>query len=198
MPIHSRRNHHLLSVMIVSSFLALYPPTALAQTRTENDGKSNILRSWPQSGAWRVVLSRKSNSTFRCNLLSYKGMVGNGYIVGLVQSPTQLSVYIADFNPRAVAGDDVRMLVDDVTIGVWKVGMRTDAPNAAHSILAPIATEDENARVISLFRTGGSAKFKTDNVTYTIPLAGADVAMSQMKACVTEAATLDAARTSAK
>lgn len=178
--------------LLAATLMLMMSGTAFAQTRAANSGvPGNILRQWPQVGVWQAVLGRGLDHNLVCAVLSGRAEAGHiQYVAGLSQRPHELSLTLSDVNKAAVSGSHIALIVDGVRVGDYLITTRVDDVSPLHSVRAPVP-ERETQRVMSLFRTGGTVQFVTDQFTYSFPLNGSAQSLGNMRDCLVEAANLD-------
>ncbi len=167
---------------------------SLAQERAPNPGKQAVLRAWPMSGAWGVILIRLIDGRLGCLLATghQDQRSGETYNWGVRWRHEGLGASITDNNAQAVAGSSIQIIIDKVAIGTYQVSKRLSA-NGFHSVVAEFPAA-ESDRILSLIGVGGEMQFVTNTFTYSAPLQGSQQALANLKVCTIEASHLDAAQ----
>ena len=88
-----------------------------AQQRTMNGGASGLLRQWPKSGPWEVVLIRTNEGGLQCAMLTghRNAEAGEMYLWGFRSLAGAKAVAVADRNAQAVSGEAITISVDDTS-----------------------------------------------------------------------------------
>lgn len=185
------------STILVVSTVALLPclaSTAHSQTRTPNPDAPAVLRRWPQTEGWVTLLGRSDGDMLICSMVSGRASSGQiQYLASLARWPTEWHIGLADMNQ--ISGARIALVVDGVRVGDYPITKRQDNRGPLHSVAAVIPSAD-SPRIMSLFRTGTTVEFVTDQLTYTFPLAGAAQSLLNMQSCIGEANNLTATKTS--
>lgn len=169
-------------------------PAAHAQTRAPNPGTQTVLREWPMSGAWGVVLIRLIDGPLGCLMATAHGdqRSGEQYHWGLRWRRENVAAYIVDNNPQAVAGPSIEIIVDKIPVGTYQVNKQFSRGGFSNITAELPAAESD--RLLSLVGVGGEMQYVTNAFTYSASLQGAPQALSNLKACSVEASRLDAAQ----
>jgi hypothetical protein len=171
--------------------LASASPLA-AQERAPNTGTEGILRAWPVSGAWNVILVRLADAPLGCLLATGHAGIGEQYHWGLRWRRENIGAVITANNAQAVAGPSIQIIVDNVTVGTYQISSRVSS-NGFQSVIAEFAPS-ESDRVLSLISGGGELQFVTSIFTYSAPLEGAQQALAYFKECAIEASHLNSTK----
>jgi hypothetical protein len=179
---------------LIAVALVLCMP-AFAQQRSQNSGAPGILRQWPASGDWMVILTRLATThELACTLATgYRNVqMGDLYFWGIRRVNSGVSVGISDDNPTALAGPSIIVTIDDSRVGNYPITVRESV--GSHSLIAAAVPASDAEVLMRLFRLGGSIKFSTSASTYPQSLVGARQAVADMDACIAEVAQLSAVR----
>lgn len=188
-----RKTYPAVSVVSTVGLLWCLALSAHAQSRIPNPDAPATLRSWPQTGGWETFLARSNGQTLICSMISGKVESGRvNYLGTLTRWPTEWHIGLADVNQ--ISGTKISLVVDGVRVGEYAITKRQDNGGPLHSVGAIIPNTD-TARIMSLFRTGATVQFVTDQLTYTFPLAGAAQSLSSMQSCIVEANNLTQPKT---
>ena len=177
--------------MLTLVVLATTHGTGLAQQRTMNTGAAGGLRTWPLSGKWVVELVRTDERQLACLVVTGVRDQDDFYIWGLRRAGQLWSVVIGDRNASAVAGDDVKVIVDGTEIGDYPVTRRREKAGVT-SIRADLPAA-EVGRLSRLLSLGGAISLKTVSSTYSASLAGMAASVGYSEQCLEEAEQMEPA-----
>jgi hypothetical protein len=168
--------------------------SASAQERAPNQGKQVILRAWPETGVWQVILVRLIDGGLGCVLATGHTNQASGerYIWGIRWRSEGLAATISDNNQQAVAGSSIKIVIDTIPIGTYEIGRRVNVGNGFQNVVAEFPQADKD-RLVKLLEVGGAMQFITSNFTYSASLQGAQQGIQNLRACVLEANHLNAA-----
>lgn len=190
-----RRSKVLLRVCGAALLAAALAAPAQAQQRTIADGTpGQILRRWPLSGVWLVLLGVAKDGGLSCVMATGHDdpVTGDTYLWGFRRKGQSFSLMVTDKNAAAVSAGNIKIVIDGSPAGTFAIGPRL-VENGFHNVNAelppPVA-----ATLSRLVRIGGSVQFHTGTATYAAPLEGAAQAMGNLDACAHEVRELDAAR----
>ena len=96
---------------------------------------------------------------------------------------------VSDRNSVAVAGDDIRVIVDDAEIGDYPITRRREKGDMT-STRADVP-DPQVGRLSRLLRLGGELKVQTTTSTYSAPLAGMETALAYSSQCLEEAEQME-------
>jgi hypothetical protein len=181
-----------LTALALAAALAVGAGPANAQQRSPNVGAKGLLHVWPDSGVWAVALNRFVQGGLGCVMVTayHNQSTGERYIWGIRQYEQQIGAVISDSELRAVAGPEIKVIVDDSIIGSYPVTRRLEPGNGFHSVVSELSAHDGRT-LVDLMQVGGELRFVTDVATYSASLAGAEQAMRNFEACSREAATIN-------
>jgi len=115
---------------------------------------------------------------------------GDLYLWGIRWRKEGLGATITDTKAEAIAGPSIQILIDGASIGTYQVGRRAEGAAGAN-VVADLPPSD-NAKLFSLMGKGGTMQFVTSASTYSATLDGAQRALSDFRACTSEAGRLSA------
>ena len=166
---------------------------AVGQERVPNQGTQGILRTWPVTGVWQVILVRLVYGDLGCLLITGHAdqKSGERYVWGLRWRSQNLAASITDNNQQAVAGPSIQIVIDTIPVGAYQVSHRTNVGNGFQNVVAEFPKADKD-RLLGLISVGGAMQFITSSSTYSASLQGAQQGMHNLQACVLEANHLNA------
>lgn len=161
-----------------------------------NQGAGTVLRQWPASGNWFVTLGRSAEREFICTVFTgYRNdPAGDFYMWGFRRVGQEWAVTAGDKNPSAVAGNELRIVIDGTQMGEFAISKRMET-GGMHVIRATIS-EHELGPLSQLLVIGGEIKVITNASTYTASLRGMSLAFRYMNDCLTEAVHMRSATNS--
>lgn len=159
---------------------------ASAQQRTPNT--QNILRVWPHTGVWQVVLIRLVDGALGCLLGTshVDKTTGESYSWGIRWRYESVGAWISDSNENAVAGATLQIVIDHIPAGSYQINHRINK-GGFHNVTAELSDKD---RLLKLINVGGTMQFVTSAFTYGAPLQGASQGLQNLNACSIEATQL--------
>ena len=165
---------------------------AQGQQRTMNGNAPGVLRTWNSSPKWGVLLIRAASQPLACVLMTGQPdqSKGDQYFWGLMKKQTNTSLFILDRDSNAVSGSNIALQIDGTNLGSYNIDRRVEK-SGMNNVYAKLPSKPAIA-ITSLFRSGGSVKFTTDNSTYTSTLEGAPAALNDFATCQAEAEQLNA------
>ena len=181
-----RRETSMRRLILVLSLCSISSFGASAQQRTMNAGAGGLLRQWPKSGPWEVVLTRTTEADLACVMLTGHKDVKTDelYLWGLRSRNGSKAVVVADRNAQAVAGDTITVSVDSVPTATYSVTKRR-GENGMNAVASEL-DDPEFERMAGLLRLGGRVAFSTPMATYSETLHGASQALGFFNQCVVE------------
>lgn len=167
---------------------------ASAQQRTMNGSAAGLLRQWPRSGPWEVVLTRENEGELLCVMVTghRNADAGEFYVWGFRSWARMKAVFVLDRNAQAVSGEAVTILVDGVPAGAFPIGMRR-SEGGVNAVASELDTM-EFERMSGLLRLGGRIAFSTPMATYSETLQGAAQALAFFGQCTAEVEHLTGGR----
>jgi hypothetical protein len=181
--------------LLVAAITSALCVASSAQERTPNQGKGVFLRTWPVRGNWQVSLVRLINNSLGCLMVTghINRVNGEHYVWGIRWREGSVATIIVDNNHQAVSGSSIKLVIDRVPVGSFKITRRVDTGNGFEKVVAELPTDDRD-RILDLIRVGSLLQFVTDNSTYSASLKGAQQALLSFKTCTVEANQLNATR----
>lgn len=167
---------------------------ASAQQRTMDGSAGGLLRQWPPSGPWQVVLTRVKQDDLLCVMLTghRDADAEELYFWGFRSRAGAKALVVADRNAQAVSGEAITISVDGVPAGTFPVVRRLSEGGMNFVSSDLDATEFE--RMTGLLRLGGRIAFSTPRATYSETLQGAAQALASFGRCAAEVKHLTGGR----
>ena len=121
-----------------------------------------IVREWPHSGPWGVILAIAKDSSSSCLLPTGEHDPNTGalYLWGLRRNRGNTGLIIIDKNRQAVAADTIKVLIDGIAIAAYPISQRFE-DGEAHTVWAEIPQRAVDT-ISKLLRVGGAIKFTTE------------------------------------
>lgn len=173
-------------IIVALLLCCIGPAGASPQQRTTNEGPGSMLRQWPTSGPWQVVLTRVKQDDLMCVMLTGHGDAASGelYFWGLRNRGGAHAVVIADMNARAISGEAITISVDGAPAGTFPVVRRLS--EGGMNYVSSDLDATEFGRLNGLLQLGGRIVVSTPQATYSETLQGAARALAFLGRCAAE------------
>lgn len=173
---------------IVFLLAALSISPAFSQERTLSNDVARVLRVWPASGRWQVILLRNEKHKLMCILGTGKLSPAKItlYMYGLAEKDNSLSLIIVDQNKSALSGHNIASVIDGVSIGSYPITYWNQNPISASYVIESKLSNQQGRRIENLLAFGSTIKLITNGATYQSSLDGIRGELHNFKNCIRE------------